>query len=314
MSDTKGFCNIVLRTGVDVFRPVLDKLEYEVSQNCIRHITASTSVDTIKALFTRPMFSNKQIVYASLAEDDSKYLETLLELSRLHWIQLIITVSNRVLFDTLRYNAKFSSFKFLDCYNVSNALLEQYISYTLLKNGCNPKYITPTSITRIRRRARFRTYVLDSTLPILAKTNLSQKVVESYIAPYTGVTLTNIGKRFFEPAKKAYVATFLNRYRNYISYIFKNVRSYVEDWLALYSEYASGALSEETALDWLKASGERYKIHYSYEVTAWLQSFSTYSVEFMLFIFTELQEASHGNNNQQLLALYKIFRMVNTIE
>ena len=314
MNSAKDIYDIVLRTGVDVFRPVLDKLEQGVSSSCVKHISSSTAVETIKKLHTRPMFSSKYIVYASLAEDDPRYIATLLELAQLRWIQLIITVSNRIVFDTLRYDSKFTAFKFLDCYNVSTGLLEQYISYTLLKNGCNPKYITKTSITRIRRRARFRTYVLDSVLPILAKTNLSQKVVESYIAPYTGVTLSNIGKRFFEPAKKVYIARFLNRYRNYISHIFKNVKAYVESWLDLYDEYASGRLSEETALEWLKTSGEKYKIHYSYEITAWLKSFSTYSFDFMTFVFIELQEASHENNNCQLLTLYKIFRMVNSIE
>lgn len=308
------FYNIVLRTGVDVFRPVLDRLEKDVSRNCIKHISANTQPETLKTLYTRPMFSRRIIVYASLAEDDSKYISTLLELTNLAWIQLIISVSNRILYDTLVYDSRFKQFKFLDCYRVNNEVLEQYIRYSLLKNGCDPKFITKTSVTRIRRRARFRTYVLDSVLPILAKTNLSQKVVESYIAPYTGVTLSNIGKRFFEPEKHMYVAKFLNRYRNYISNIFKSVRAYVEQWLFLFDEYASGRLSEETALDWLETSGEKFKIHYTYEVTAWLQSFERYSYDFMIFVFTELQEASHENNNCQLLTLYKIFRMVNTIE
>lgn len=314
MTSAKGFRDIILRTGVDVFRPVLDKLESSVSQNSIKHISAMTSVSTIKALYVRPMFSKKYIIYASLAEEDPKYLSTLLEISQLSWIQLIITVSDRAVFDSLTYNTKFKQFIFLDCYKVSNAVLEEYIRYTLLKNGCNPKFITKTSITRIRRRARFRTYILDSVLPILAGTNLSQKVVESHIAPYTGVTLSNIGRRFFEPSKQVHVARFLSRYRNYISTVFKNVKSYVESWLILYDEYASGRLSEETALNWLEVSGEKFKVHYSYEITAWLESFATYSYDFMLIIFTELQEASHENNNIQLLTLYKLFRMVNNIE
>lgn len=311
MTSAKEFKDIVLRTGVDVFRPVLDRLESAVSQNSVKHISSMTSVNTIKALHVRPMFSKKYIIYASLSEEDPKYTNTLLELSQLSWIQLIVTVSNRAVFDSLSYDAKFKQFVFLDCYKVSNAILEEYIRYSLLKNGCNPKYITKTSITRIRRRARFRTYVLDSVLPILAKTNLSQKIVESHIAPYTGVTLSNIGRRFFEPAKKIHVARFLNRYRNYISIIFKSVKSYVESWLSLYDEYVSGRLSEETALDWLETSGEKFKIYYSYEITAWLESFSTYSYDFMLIVFVELQEASHENNNIQLLTLYKLFRMVN---
>lgn len=314
MVTAKGFYDLVIRTGVDVFRPTLDKLESEVSANCIKHISRLTSIDTIKALHTRPMFSKRQIVYAALADDDTKYIALLLELSQLSWIQLIITVSNRVMYDTLVYDIRFKSFRFLDCYKVTNAILENYIIYSLTKYGCNPKYITKTSVTRIRRRAKFRTYVLDSVLPLLANTNLSQKVVNTYIAPYTGVTLTNIGKRFFEPAKKIYVAKFLSRYRNYISVIFRNVRAYVDDWLNLYNEYASGRLSEETALTWLETYGNKYKIHYSYEITAWLNSFNTYSFDFMIFVFTELQEASHENNNLQLLTLYKIFRMVNNIE
>lgn len=310
----KELYSIVLRTGIDVFRPILDKLELGVSTNCIKHISAGTSPETLKTLYTRPMFSSKIIVYASLAEDDAKYIGNLLELANLNWIQMVISVSNRVLYDSLVYDSRFKAFKFLDCYRVKNEVLERYIRYSLLKNGCDPKYITKTSITRIRRRARFRTYVLDSVLPVLAKTNLSQKVVESYIAPYTGVTLSNIGKRFFEPEKGVYVAKFLSRYRNYISNIFKSVKAYVESWLVLYDEYASGQLSEETALDWLDTRGEKFKIHYSYEVTAWLSSFTTYSYDFMLFVFMELQEATHENNNCQLLTLYRIFRMVNTIE
>lgn len=305
--------NIILRTGVDVFRPLLDRLEKDVSSNSIKHISANTSADVLKTIYTRPMFSKKLIVYASLAEEDPKYLGTLLEIAGLAWVQLVVSVSNRVLYDSLVYDSRFRAFKFLDCYRVKNDVLEQYIRYSLLKNGCNPRYITKTSVTRIRRRARFRTYVLDSVLPILAKTNLSQKVVESYIAPYTGVTLTNIGKRFFEPEKSLYVAKFLNRYRGYISNIFKSVKSYVESWLTLYDEYASGRLSDETALDWLDTSGEKFKIHYSYEITAWLKSFSMYSYDFMLFVFMELQEASHENNNCQLLSLYKVFRMVNSV-
>lgn len=308
------FYNIILRTGIDVFRPILDKFEKGVSKNCIKHITANTSPETLKTLYTRPMFSRKIIVYAALTEDDTKYILALLELAKLDWVQLIISVSNRVLYDSLVYDSRFKSFKFLDCYRVKNEVLEQYIRYSLLKYGCNPAYITKTSVVRIRRRARFRTYVLDSVLPILAKTNLSQRIVESYIAPYTGVTLSNIGKRFFEREKKVYVAQFLNRYRNYISHIFKSVKAYVENWLILYDEYASGRLSDETALMWLETSGEKFKVHYSYEVASWLQSFSTYSFDFMIFVFTELQEAAHENNNCQLLALYKIFRMVNSIE
>lgn len=305
-----SYLNLVIRTGVDVFRPYLDKLEEDVPDGYIKHVTVSTSADVYNSLHIRPMFSNHIIVYASLADDDTKYIAHILELAKLDWIQLIITVSNHLIFDNLMYDSHFKSFKFLDCYKVNKDLLEKYIRYSLLKNGCNPRYITKTSITRIRRRARYRTYVLDSVLPILAKTNLSQRVVYSYIAPYTGVTLSNIGKRFFEPEKKVYVAQFLSRYRNYVSVIFKNVRAYVDDWLLLYDEYASGRLSEETALNWISDYGSKFKIHYSYEVTAWLDSFNLYSYDFMIFVFTELQEATHENNNLQLLALYKVFRMV----
>lgn len=308
-----SYLNLIIRTGVDVFRPYLDKLEEDVPQGYIKHITSTTTMDVYNSLHVRPMFSKHVIVYASIVDDDVKYIMNILDLSKLDWIQLILTVSNHIIFDNLKYDSRFKFFKFLDCYKVNKDLLEKYIQYSLIKNGCNPKYITKTSITRIRRRARYRTYVLDSILPILAKTNLSQRVVFSYIAPYTGVTLSNIGKRFFEPDKKIYIAQFLNRYRNYVSTIFKNVRSYVDDWLNLYNEYASGRLSEETALEWLNTYGSKFKIHYSYEITAWLDSFNRYSFDFMIFVFTELQAASHDNNNLQLLTLYKIFRMVNSI-
>ena len=303
--------HLIVREGVNVFKYYLHKLEKQVVPSCIKHLTADNYTALGQQLGTKPMFSKYYLVYANVKENDTRYLEYLHKLALCKWIKLIITVRSRTIYDIVRCHPYFSSFEVLDCYNVTTKVMERYIANELINYGCNPAYVTQTAVTRIRRRAKYKAYVLDSVLPLLANTNLSKKVVDSYISPYTGVSLQNIGSQFFNPDKSAVIASYLYRYRKYISNIYKQVSSYLEKWFKLYDEYIAGALCEETVIAWVENSGSKFEITQEYQARKWLNSFSSYSYDFMLSAYIMLIENASANNNQQLSTLYKIYRMVN---
>lgn len=305
------FENTVLRTGINIFHKYLDALESQVTKDCIIHMDSHNYRDFTSICSVKPMFCHCYLVYATVEDLDQKYLEHLAGLSVIKWIQLILKVRSRELFDALMYHKVFSKFRFLNCYELPKAVWHAYIRYELKVNGCPQEKITKAAVTRIRNRARYKEYVLDSVLPILARTDMSLKTINSYIQPYTGVTLQNIGAKLFDPVKARPVAELLYKYRNYIDPVFKNVKEYVSSWFKLYDEFASGALSDETLLSWLAERGNKYNLTYDYQVRAWLDSFSRYSYEFMAIAFTLLQTAQHDNKSSQLLCIYKLYRMVN---
>lgn len=302
---------IVLRTGIDIYKRYLKKLESKCADGDVYHITQNTFSEHYKSFSRRPMFSRYYLVYADISELEKKYSDYLEMLSKCSWVQLILCTKTKEAFDLLKVHKIFSSFRFLDCYGLPKAVIESYIRTELKANGCPSEKITKAAVTRIRRRARYKEHVLDSVLPILAKTDMALKTINSYIAPYNGVTIGNIGSRIFIPEKAAPVGALLYRYRWYIKDVYKAVHSYILSWFELYEEYACGALSEDTLLSWLEQSGKKYKLTYDYQVKAWLKSFSTYSYEFMCVAYTILMQAAHSNNSEQFLAVYKIYRMVN---
>lgn len=302
--------HLVLREGVNVFRNYIESIERSVTPNCVKHITSDNYLQFAQQLSTKPMFSRYYLVYANVKESDTKYFDYLHSLSVCGWVRLIITVRSKSMFDLIRCHHFFRDYKILDCYNVTIRVMDAYIRDELLRCGCNPKFVTASAVTRIRRRAKYKAYVLDSVLPLLARTNLSKRVVESYISPYTGVSLQNIGTQFFNPSKQEVIASYLFRYRRYITNIYRQVQNYVSDWFELYDEYIDGRLCEETVADWVDTEGSKFGIAQEYQARRWLRSFSSLSYDFMSIVFVILEENTNASNNQQLLALYKIFRMV----
>lgn len=306
------FENTVLRTDINVFHKYLDSLESKMTKDCIIHIDPHNYKDYLKSFKVKPMFSRCYLVYAAVEDLDTRYLEYLAGLSLNKWVQLILTIRNREVFDALRYHKVFASFRFLDCYNLTKEAWHAYIRYELKVNGCPPEKITKAAVTRIRNRAKYKEYVLDSVLPILARTDMSLKTINSYIQPYTGVTLQNIGAKIFDPTKRKPVAELIYRYRNYIDPIYKSIREYISTWLTIYDDFVQGNLSEECLMTWVANSGHKYSIIYDYQARAWLDSFSRYSYEFMLLAFITMQGALHESKSAQLLCVYKIYRMVNS--
>lgn len=305
-----GVQHYILREGVNVFGSVLQRLESKVTPTCIKRVDGSNYTELSKQLKVKPMFSRYYLVYANVSESDQSYFDFLNTLALSGWVQLILTVRSKAILDEVQCHRYFDDFKVLDCYNVTIDVMDKYIYDTLIQNGCDPRYVTQAAVTRIRRRAKYKAYVLDSVLPLLAQTNLSKKTVESYISPYTGVTLQNIGVQFFNPKKQDIVASYMLRYHKHITDIYKRVSAYVDSWLKLYEEYISGRLSDETVISWIDNYGKRYDIAYEYQAQKWLKSFSSVSYEFMITVFVMLQEYKNASNNLQLTALYKIFRMV----
>lgn len=305
--------HFILREGVDVFRPLLNKLERGVTQSCIVRLNMDNQASLSQQLSTKPMFSRYYLVYAEVRECDPKFLEYLRELSLCRWVRLVITVRGSSVFDVIKGHPFFKDFRVLDCYNVTIRVMDAYIRNSLLQNGCPPALVTATAVTRIRRRAKYKAYVLDSVLPLLAKTNLSKRVVESHISPYTGVTLQNIGEKFFDQSKQQVVASYLLRYRRNISNIYKQVQKYISTWFELYDEYITGQFCDETVMQWIDSSGHRFGITQDYQAQKWLKSFSRYSYEFMCMVLVLLEENSTASNNIQLLTLYRIFKMVGCI-
>ena len=308
------FENTVLRTGINVFHKYLDMLESQITRDCIINLNSRNYREYTKTFEVKPMFSRCYLVYAEVEDLEAKYLDYLIGLSASRWVQLILKVRNREIFDSLKYHKVFSSFRFLDCYNLPKKIWHSYIRYELRINGCPEEKITEAAVTRIRNRARYKEYVLDSVLPILAQTDMSLKTINSYIQPYNGVTLQNIGFKIFDPNKSKPVADLIYRYRNYIDPVYKNIRDYLAEWFKLYDEFISGNLSEDNLLAWVATTGQKYNITYDYQARQWLDSFTRYSYEFMLVAFLTVQEMAHESRNLQLLAVYKIYRMVNSCE
>lgn len=305
--------HFILREGVDVFRPFLNKLERGITPSCILRLNVDNQTGLAQQLVTKPMFSRYYLVYAEVREFDQKFFEYLRELSLCGWVRLVITVRGSSVFDVVRGYPFFKEFRVLDCYNVTIKVMDAYIRTSLIEQGCPPSLVTATAVTRIRRRAKYKAYVLDSVLPLLAKTNLSKRVVESYISPYTGVTLQNIGEKFFDPSKQEVIASYLMRYRRHISNIYKQVQKYISVWFELYEEYISGRLCDETVVQWVETTGSKFGITQDYQAQRWLRSFSSYSYEFMCTVFVMLEENDAASNNLQLLTLYRIFKMVGCI-
>lgn len=311
MSTHLNFDNIVLRTGINVFHKYLDSIESQVTKDCIIHINPHNYKEYLKAFNIKPMFSRCYLVYATVEDLEPRYLDYLVGLSVSRWVRLILTVRSREIFDALKYHKVFSKFRFLDCYNLPKRIWHAYIRYELKLNGCPDSKITNAAVTRIRNRARYKEYVLDSVLPILARTDMSLKTINSYIQPYNGVTLQNIGAKVFDPSKAKPVADMLYKYRNYIDPIYKSLRDYLKTWFELYDEFIDGSLSEENLLSWIETKGQKYNITYDYQARQWLNSYSQYSYDFMLIAFMSLQEALHDTRAAQLLSVYKVYRMVN---
>lgn len=305
---------IVLRTGVNLYGRFLDSLEQKATKNCIKNITESTFRDYIVAFASKPMFSKYYLVYAELNSLDGvekAYFDFLEMLITIPWVKLIIKVSSYETFDKLKYIKVFKSFMFLDCYNQPKEILEKYIRRELIRYGADQSLITDDCVSCIRRRVRHKEYVLDGVLPQLACTGLTKREIFALITPYKGVTLNNFGSRFFEPERKRPIAEFLQKYYKYPDSLYKAVMAYIEKWFKLYEDYISGELSHDNIINWIDTKGKQFDINYEYQASTWLQSFSRYSYDWMVFVFIELQAVSRANSSQKILALYKIYRMVN---
>lgn len=315
MADSQlKYDGIVLRTGVNLYGRFLDSLEQKATKNCIKHITESTFREYVAAFTSKPMFSKYYLVYADLniLDDAEKaYLDFLGTLTTIPWVKLVVKVSSYETFDKLKYVKTFKSFMFLDCYNQPKEILAAYIKRELIRYGADRSLVTEDCINCIRRRVRHKEYVLDGVLPQLACTGLTRREIFALITPYKGVTLNNFGVRFFEPERRRPVAEFLQKYHKYPDAIYKSVMAYVEKWFMLYEDYISGEFTQDNIIDWIEDRGKQFDISYAYQATVWLKSFSRYSYDWMIFVFVELQTVSKANSNQKMLALYKIYRMVN---
>ena len=311
---TKKSKNIVLRKGINIYGRYLASFEAKLTASSIKHISADTYINYLTCFNSRPMLSRYYMIYAEvgkLTKIDKRYIDYLKALAVLQWVKLIIVTDVRETFDELKYIKPFSDFIYLNCYGLSAEVLEAYIHKELLDHGAAKELVTSDVVTRIRRRARYKEYVLNSVLPHLACTKLTVKDINKSITPYTGVTLSNFGRCFFNPEKAKPVSDLLIKYRKYPDTIYHEVQNYVSTWLKLYDQYHSGELSEDNLLEWIESSGKSFGISYDYQAKAWLQSFSRYSYDFMILVILQLQEAAGKNNSVKMLALYKIYRMVN---
>lgn len=307
--------HIVLRKGINIYGRYLAVLEARINKSNIKTLAQDNYLGLMSVLSTKPMLSRYYLVYASvgkLDKVDHKYLDFLKVLSTYKWIYLVITTEIRETFDGLRFIKAFNSFTFLNCYGLSNDILHAYIRSELLANGASKNSVTEDVIKRIRTRIRYKEYTLDSVLPQLACTELKIADINRIISPYTGVTVSNFGRMLFEPKKKKPVADILCKYRKYPDTIFKNVQEYVNTWLKLYNDFHSGELCEDNAFQWLEEHGKQYNLLYEYQIRQWLESFSRYSYDFMILVLLQLESAT--NTVTKELALYKIYRMVNSNE
>lgn len=306
--------HIVLRTGIDIFRGVLNSLESKLTSNCIMHLNITNYSTALAVIKTKPMFSRYYMLYVtldSLDTIDNMYLNWIIEISSIKWVILIIKTGNRTTFEQLHFKKPFDTFTYLDCFSVRSDILNRYIANRLLAYGA-PKYlVTNKAITCIRRRVRYREYILDSMLPRLAATNLSRNAIYSLIAPYKGVTLSNFGMKLFDKTKSKPVGELMFRYCKYPDLLFKSTYEFVNKWFSLYELFVKGELSENNMLGWVNQSGFSYQITKEYQVKQWLSLLSTYSFEFMCIVFSELQDAFDKKNSDKIFALYRIFKMVN---
>lgn len=312
---TKSSGNIVLRKGINVYGRYLASFEAKVTPSSIKHITANTYSNYLTAFNNRPMLSRFYIIYAELGKmikTDHRYIDYLKALAVMPWVKLIILVDSRETFDELKYIKPFSSFIFLNCYGLSDAVLEAYICKELIAHGAEKRIVTEEVAKRIRRRARYKEYVLDSVLPQLACTRLTIRDINRVITPYTGVSLSNFGRCFFDPKKAKPISDLMMKYRRYPDNIFAAVQEYVSDWMKIYDCFHNGTLSENNAINWVETTGKSYGVTYEYQAMQWLDSFSRFSYDFMLLVLLQLQEAAGKNANTKMLALYKIYRMVNS--
>lgn len=305
--------HIVLRTGIDIFSGILKSVETNLNPSCIVNVDQSnyTSLAVCK---TKPMFSRYYMLYVTLHDIenvDNLYLNWITNASSINWIILVIKTDNRATFEQLHFKKPFDSFTYLDCYNVQTVILDKYIKGRLLSYGAPAQLVTNKAVVCIRRRVKYREYILDSMLPRLAATDLSRKAIYSLIAPYTGVTVSNFGMKLFDTSKAKPVAELMFRYCRYPDTLFRNTYDFIQKWFSLYSVFISGELSDSNVMDWIFTSGSAYQITKEYQVRQWLQLLSSYSYEFMCIAFAELQSAYEKKRTDKIFALYHIYKMVN---
>lgn len=309
----KKSSNIVLRQGINVYGRYLKSIEAKITPNCIHTLTADTYLKYTARLNSKPMFSRFYLIYADvelLDKVDKRYLAFLLNCAVIPWIRLVVRTRIKETFDQLHFLKGFSEFQFLDCYNLSKDTLNAYIKAELLSNGADKSKVTEEIVNRIRKRVRYKEYVLDSILPQLACTELTPKDVNRLITPYSGVTLSNFGRRFFEPQKAKPVAELMCNYRKYPDLLYKSVLDYIDSWCKFYNIYITGEFCEDNIISWLETSGSKYGITYEYQARQWLDALSRYSYEFMIFAYIQLQPVGSKGASEKMNALYKVYRMV----
>lgn len=302
---------IVIRSGVNVFGRYVRAIESKAVRNCILTPQDGVTPALISTCKTKPMFSKYYVVHLEISKldlVDKRYIEMIKQLISFKWVILIFKISSREAFDRLRYIAPFDTFTFLDCYAVTAKVMHAYIRAELIRCGADKRYVTKTLVEHIRKRAKYKEYVLDSVIPRLAYSDLSKATVNSMIAPYRGVTVSNFGSKLFDPDKAAPVLEMLQRYSKYPDSLHKSTCDYIQTWLALYDEYVTGEFSEDSVANWLTTNGKKYGVLYGYQAKQWLRAMSTYSYEFMMLASITLRATS---SSAKTFALYKLFRMVN---
>lgn len=310
----KNSHNIVLRLGINIYGRYLKSIESKITPNCIQHVTSDTYLRYVSKFNNRPMFSRFYMVYAdmdSLDKVDKKYIDFLLNCSITPWVVLVVQTRIKETFDQLHFIKGFSDFQFLDCYNLSKDTLNAYIRAELLSYGASADKITEDSVNRIRKRVRYKEYVLDTVLPQLACTELSVKDINRLISPYSGVTLNNFGRCFFDPKKSKPVSEIMCNYRKYPDTIYKSVMEYINSWCKFYDIYVTGEFCEDSILQWIDSSGSKYGIAYEYQARKWLTALGQYSYDFMMFAYIQLQPFSNSSASEKMNVLYKVYRMVN---
>lgn len=302
--------HILIRTGIDVFKYTFQDLEAKFPPSSIISVTSQNYMEKLKKLSMRPMFSKKYLVYVTLIDNSRETITAVTTLSNLKWVKLIVQTNNSDVFLELMGSLDSARWLIVNSYETSDELKEEYLRRELLALNCEPKYITDYKLKLIRRRLRYQEHKASLYLPTLASSPMTIKLIESTIPLYSGVTVSNIGRVFFEKSKHARVANLVYRYRYYIKNIYRNISDYIDTWLALYEQYITGNLNESTIDNWIVKNGKQYKIKYNYQVQQFLDSFLKISADMMILIKMQLAEHSTDSSYNKTILLIRLMNLI----